>query len=145
MNNLTQGLIAGFVATVVLSALMLVKSMMGLMPELNVIAMLARMMNMGAAAGWVAHFAIGTILWGGLFAYLEPRIPGGSDWLKGTLFGIGAWLLMMILVMPMAGAGFFGANLGAMAAVMTLVLHLIFGAVLGATYGVLAARGGATA
>ncbi len=145
MNNLTQGLIAGFVATVVLSALMVLKSMMGLMPELNVIAMLAKMTGGSPIMGWVGHFAIGTILWGGLFAYLAPRIPGGSDWIKGMLFGIGAWLLMMIVVMPMAGAGFFGANLGMMAAVMTLVLHLIYGAVLGATYAALVGRSGATA
>lgn len=145
MQNLTQGLIAGFVATVVLSALMLLKAMMGLMPELNVIAMLANMTGGGPLMGWIAHFAIGTILWGGLFAYLEPRIPGGSDWIKGMAFGIAAWLLMMIVVMPMAGAGFFGANLGMMAAVATLVLHLIYGAVLGATYAALVARGGATA
>jgi hypothetical protein len=145
VNNLTQGLIAGFVATLVLSALMLLKSMMGLMPDLNVIAMLAKMTGGGPVMGWVAHFAIGTILWGGLFAYLEPRIPGGSDWIKGMVFSIGPWLLMMIAIMPMAGAGFFGAGLGIMAAVMTLVLHLIFGAVLGATYSALVARGGATA
>ena len=53
---------AGFVATVVLSALMLIKSAMGLMPELNVIKMLSSMLDGGApAVGWVAHFFIGTM------------------------------------------------------------------------------------
>lgn len=41
---------------------------------------------------------------------------------------------MMVMLMPMAGAGLFGMNLGVMAPVMTLVLHLIFGAVLGLSY-----------
>lgn len=41
---------------------------------------------------------------------------------------------MMIIVMPMAGAGLFGLNIGIMAPVATLILHLIFGAVLGYTY-----------
>ena len=50
------------------------------------------------------------------------------------MFGIGAWLLMMIAVMPMAGAGPFGLKFGPMAPVMTLVLHAIFGAVLGGVY-----------
>lgn len=136
VSNIWKGMIAGFIATVVLSALMIMKSTMGLMPELNVIAMLSKMMGTASpATGWVAHFFIGTVIWGGLFAWLDPRLPGGNHWLKGVVFGVGAWILMMIAVMPIAGAGLFGAHLGMMAPVMTLVLHVIFGAVLGAVYG----------
>jgi len=51
------------------------------------------------------------------------------------MFASGAWVLMMLIVMPLAGAGLFGIRLGLMAAVMTLVLHVIFGAVLGLGYG----------
>jgi hypothetical protein len=61
-------------------------------------------------------------------------IPGSGAVLKGVLFGIAAWLGMMIMVMPMAGAGLFGMAFGIMAPMMTLVLHIIFGAVLGAVY-----------
>jgi hypothetical protein len=75
---------------------------------------------------------IGTVLWGTQFAWLNPN--GEGHWLKGILFAVGAWFVMMIVVMPMAGAGFFGSNLGMMAPVMTLVLHVIFGLVLGAIY-----------
>jgi len=78
---------------------------------------------------------IGTVVWGGLFAWLDPILPGSSHWFKGVVFGVGAWALMMILVMPMAGAGFFGVNMGMMAPIMTLMLHAIFGAVLGGVYG----------
>jgi uncharacterized membrane protein YagU involved in acid resistance len=137
MNNIVKGFVAGFAATVVLSGLMLLKSAMGLMPQLDVIAMLSRMMGTGPTLGWLAHFMIGTIAWGGLFAVIEPRLPGGSLWVKGIVFGIGAWLVMMIAVMPMAGAGFFGMNLGMAAPVMTLMLHVIFGVVLGGAYGLL--------
>ena len=42
---------------------------------------------------------------------------------------------MMVMVMPMAGAGLFGMKMGLMAPMMTLVLHLVFGAVLGWIYG----------
>lgn len=137
MNNIGKGLIAGFLATVVLSALMLMKSAMGLMPELDVVAMLGAMMGTGPAMGWLGHFMIGTVAWGGLFGLIEPNLPGGSYWLKGIVLGVGAWLLMMVAVMPMAGAGLFGMNLGMVAPVMTLMLHVIFGAVLGSTYGAL--------
>lgn len=114
---------------------MLMKGSMGLMPELNVARMLGTMMGDGPQLGWVGHFVIGTIIWGGLFAWLDPYLPGDSHWLRGVLFGVGPWILMMVVVMPMAGAGPFGMDLGIMAPVMTLVLHLIYGAVLGAVYG----------
>jgi len=143
MNNIGKGVIAGFVATTVLSMLMLMKSAMGLMPELDVVAMLGSMTGTGPAMGWIAHFVIGSVVWGGLFAVLAPSLPGGSLWLKGIVFGIGAWLLMMVAVMPMAGAGLFGMGLGMAAPVMTLMLHVIYGAVLGGVYSALhgSARG----
>ena len=94
---------------------------------------------MPAIMGWIAHFAIGTIAWGGLFALIQDRLPGNTLWLRGVVFGIGAWLMMMIAVMPMAGAGLFGMALGIMAPMMTLILHVIFGAVLGGAFSVLGA------
>lgn len=133
--NISRAILAGFVATVVLSILMILKSMMGLMPSLNVIHMLGHMTGTGPVGGWVAHFAIGSIAWGIGFRLLFGVLPGVMPWVKGIVFAVGAWLLMMIVVMPMAGAGFFGMHLGLMAPVMTLVLHIIFGVVLGAVYG----------
>lgn len=137
MSKYMNGIKAGFVATAVLSLLMLAKGMMGLMPNLDVISMLSRIMGLPGAywTGWLAHFFIGTVVWGGLFALLVPKIPGASYAVKGMVFGAGAWLLMMLLVMPMAHAGLFGILLGMMAPIMTLMLHLIYGAVLGFAYG----------
>lgn len=140
MNNISHGIIAGFVATVVLSIMMIMKSAAGIMPELDVIHMLSGMMGASPVMGWIAHFVIGTVVWGAGFAILNASIPGGSQIAKGIAFGIGAWLLMMIAVMPMAGAGFFGLGLGIMAPIMTLVLHLVFGAVLGWVYMTLSSR-----
>lgn len=140
-KNWLKGIFAGFIATVVLSALMLMKQRMGLMPQLNPVGMLTNMAGGSTpAVGWTLHFLIGTGLWGTLFPWFDARIPDertwvGSHWIKGTLFGIGAWILMMILVMPMAGAGLFGINLGVMAPVMTLIMHVIDGLVLGGIYG----------
>jgi len=61
------------------------------------------------------------------------------------MFAVVAWLMMMIVVMPMAGAGMFGLGLGMMAPVATLVLHVLFGQVLGRVYGLLGARQTSTA
>lgn len=135
MARLGNGFLAGFAATVVLSIFMMMKDMMGMMPEMNVIAMLTKMSGASTPAmGWLMHFMIGTVVWGGLFALLQDRIPGSNTVIRGILFGIGAWVLMMVMVMPMAGAGLFGMNFGMAAPVMTLMLHMIFGATLGAVY-----------
>ncbi len=139
-NNIGKGVIAGFVATVVLSIVMLMKSAMGLMPKLDIISMLSGMMGSGPAMGWIAHFMIGSVFLGALFALFGPNLPGGSLWLKGVIFGVGAWLVMMVVVMPMAGAGVFGMNLGIAAPVMTFMLHVIYGAVLGGVYAALQNR-----
>ncbi|NOX40054.1 MAG: hypothetical protein GXP05_05945 [Alphaproteobacteria bacterium] len=107
------------------------KGMMGIVPEMDIINMLSDMMGTSAAMGWVAHFVIGTVVWGGIFALANGVIPGGSQTGKGVVLGIVAWLMMMVVVMPMAGGGFFGSNFGMIGFAMPLVLHLIFGAVLG--------------
>ncbi len=134
MNKITAGLGAGFIATVVLSAMMIAKGMMGVMPQLDVIAMLSAMMGTSAVMGWLVHFMIGTLAWGGGFAVLYGLISVGTALIKGIVFGVAAWLGMMVMVMPMVGAGLFGMNFGIMAPIMTLVLHIIFGAVLGTVF-----------
>src|SRR6516162_6219423 len=90
-GNWIKGMVAGFVATVVLSTLMLMKAMMGVMPELNPIKMIANMLGVPPAVGWSMHFMIRTVLWGTLFAWLDPTIPREGHWLKGILFAVGAW------------------------------------------------------
>jgi len=131
--NIKAGLISGLVATIALSIIMLVKTKMGVMPELNAIKMLAGMMGSSLIMGWIAHFMIGTFVWGILFAMLVNKLPGGVI-ISAILFSIGAWLMMMVGPMPMAGAGLFGMNLGMMAPVATLMLHIIWGVVLGLVY-----------
>jgi uncharacterized protein DUF6789 len=133
MNNNLRGIIAGLAATVVLSVLMLIKGMMGMMPDLNVIAMLAGQMGGSMMMGWVAHFVIGAVLYGLAVANLGS-VLGASDLVRGIVLGVIGWLIMMVALMPMVGAGLFAMNMGMMAAVATLVLHLIFGIVLGYTY-----------
>ncbi len=91
------------------------------------------------AIGWAVHFVIGVVGYGILFALLDPRLPGSTHAVRRIVLGTIGWFLMM--VMPMAGAGFFALNLGIMAPVMTLVLHIVFGVVLGWTYGRLRHRG----
>lgn len=144
MSRYIQSMAAAFIATVVLSLLMLVKGTMGVMPTLNPIIMLSGMAHasMGMptipVVGWLAHFVLGTVVWGMVFVLLYNRLPGKNALLKGLSFSVPVWLLMMLFPLPMVGAGLFGLKIGMMAPVLTLVMHLIWGAVLGYTYGRLA-------
>jgi Family of unknown function (DUF6789) len=137
MNKWIKGMLAGLVATVVLSALMVMKGKMGLMPDVNVIAMLAGKMGGSIIMGWAAHFMIGTVGYGLAYALLFSELPFGNHITRGIAMGITGWLVMMVVVMPMMGAGMFGLSLpsGMMVPVATLMLHIVFGAVLGYVYG----------
>lgn len=147
MRPVVKGMAAGFVATAVLSVLMLLKAAAGVMPELNAIDMLARIADdlVGAPplpiTGWVTHFLIGTVFWGGLFAVVWPRWPGNGAAVQGIIFSTMPWLAMMTAAMPMDGAGLFGTNIGPGAPALTLFLHVVFGAVLGAVFGELIRSG----
>lgn len=138
--TLKNGFVAGFAGSAVLAVVFVMKSAMGIMPQMDIIMMLSAMMGMGAVMGWIAHFAIGTLAWGGLFALANAQIPGGSQIGKGIVLGLAAWGVMMVMVMPMAGGGMFGLRFGMMGAAMPLILHIIFGAVLGYVYSVLGQR-----
>jgi len=109
--------------------------MMGVMPDLDVIAMIAGMMGAGALMGWIAHFMIGAI-YGLVFTQVAGHGGMGGTVARGVGLGIAGWLVMMIVLMPMTGGGVFGMAMpsGMMVPVATLMLHVIFGAVLGFSF-----------
>ncbi len=55
--------------------------------------------------------------------------------MRGIAIGVVGSLIMMVMLMPMVGAGLFGLHRDGMAPAMTPILHLILGAVLGSVYG----------
>lgn len=98
---MARGILAGLFATTGLSVLMLIERMIGLVPAIDVIAMLGsmpqHMMGMGGeAVGWALHFMIGAVIFGALFARLNDTLPGNSQIKKGVVFSVIAWLVMMV-------------------------------------------------
>ena len=137
MSNSMKGLIGGLVATLVLSLVIVFKTSLNIVPELSLIQLLTRIGNLSVVQAWMDHFIIGVVVWGLLFGVADSMVEKGSHVLKGIVFGVFAWLVMMVVFMPVVSAGLFGAKLGVMASVVTLFYHLVYGAVLGATYGLL--------
>jgi uncharacterized protein DUF6789 len=141
-NRLLNGLVAGFTATFVISILMFLQSWALLFPQVNVIEAFVKAgtISLGAPLtpwiGWVEQFFIGTVLWGILYAAVEPVLPGQA-WLRGILFSLGPWLLMMLLLMPAVDTGLFGIDLGIEAPLTALVLQVVYGIVLGLVFAIL--------
>jgi hypothetical protein len=139
MSEWKNGLLAGLAATIVASVLMVGISAIGLTPGVDAIEMLRHLgathfgLPDSSVAAWIGHLAIGVSL-GLVFASSYETWPGAPA-MKGAVFAIMIWLLMMSMFMPMVGAGFFGTNIGVVAPVATLVLNLIFGVVLGVVFG----------
>jgi uncharacterized protein DUF6789 len=137
MSNSLRGMLAGLIATLVLSGILVLKSNMDLWPEVNIIRLLINLGSIQLVAAWMDHFIVGVVVWGLMFAGFDSMWESRAYWLKGLIFGVFAWLLMMVLFMPLAKAGWFGTRIGPNAAFVTLGMHLIYGLVLGVSYGLL--------
>jgi len=137
MSNSLRGMLAGFVATLVLSGILILKSQLGLWPELNIIRLLTNLGSIQTVAAWMDHFIVGVVVWGLMFGAFDTMWENNAYWLKGLIFGVFAWLVMMVLFMPLAKAGLFGTRIGPSAALVSLGMHLIYGLVLGVVYGLL--------
>src|SRR5215204_1976975 len=137
MSDALKGVIAGFIATLVLSALMILNSAIGLMPQIDFVRLLTTLGTLTTASSWMDQFIVGVVVWGLLFAAIDATTTRSAFWMKGMIFGVFAWLMMMVTFMPLAGAGFFGARIGITAVLGLLFLHLVYGVVLGVIYGLL--------
>ena len=138
MRGIIRGFGAGLAGTVVLSLAMLCKMNAGVLPKFNIIPAIAHIFGADPVYGWLGNFAIGVLIWGGLFSLVYDRLPpvGGPG--RGLIFGIGAWVAMMVIFMPVAGYGFLALGLGAATAVnlvlALLILHMVYGFVMGSVY-----------
>ena len=122
-DRIGNGIVAGFVATLILSALheplTLVTEAVGVRTPV---------------AGLLFHFFVGTLLWGGAFGFMHDFLPG-SSWLRGVIFSAAAALVVFVAIAPFSGAGLFCLKLGVYAPLIVLAFHLAYGAILGAIYG----------
>jgi len=134
-GSIGRGILAGLTATVAVSLLILLQQALRFMPDVNLVMTLARALgHRSAMAGWTAHLAIGVLAWGTLFAWFDRHVSF-PHWVNGLLFGSVVWLGVMLVIMPAAGQGLFGARLAFGAPTVALFLHWVYGAVLGGVYG----------
>ena len=134
--NLKKAVLGGVAGTIVMTMMaMFVAPMMAGMP-MDIAALLAGMLGMSWAVGMVGHLMMGIIVFPLIYVYVVyDRVPG-SPLVRGLILGVGLWVAAVVVVMPMAGAGFLMGNIGGMMAVVaSLMAHLVYGGMLGAIAG----------
>jgi len=133
MNNLfLKTVVAGIIATLVMTLMMMLSAQMG-MPKMEPPKMLATTMGTSVALGWVMHFMIG-IIFALMYTYLirDWLRKISAVWAKGAVFGIIAFVIAqigMFIMMQMFPA--MPEMSGSMALMMigSIVGHVVFGIV----------------
>lgn len=147
MSRVQKGLIAGLAATIAVSLLEVANLMFGPW-AVSFPRLLSVMLQMPdtIAVGWIAHFVVGTLVLGPLFAIACPKLPTDTPETKGILFAVVAFVLMGLTVAPLAGmvgerpVGVFFMLAGFNTFAWMIATHAVYGIVLGNVYGRLVER-----
>ena len=129
-SKIAQSVIAGLVATAVMTGFIFLAPMMGL-PKMNPAEMLSGMMGVPLMVGYLMHCMIG-IIFAAAYVYLfNPKVRIQSKLLKGSLFGFAVFIFAQVMIfiigklmtMPMAEDNMMLIMLG------SLIGHLVYGIV----------------
>ena len=133
MNRIRPGLLAGFIGVAISTLTNVFLRAVGLFPEVMDLKYMAEVVIDPAREpipafllGIVIHLVLGTAI--GVIYYLLIKSPSVRI---GVLFMIGNWLMMMIILFPIAHRGFFGLAQGAIMPIATLALNLEYGVIIG--------------
>ncbi len=133
-NKLVRSVLAGVVATAVMTVVGIMAPYMGL-PKMNPAEMLSGMLGVSAAVGWMMHFIIGIIFAAIYVFFFNPLVHIHSRAGKGLLYGFIVFvfaqgmMFLMSKIMP-APSGPMEGNMLLMM-VGSLIGHLVFGLVVG--------------
>ena len=132
VGDLKKGALAGLIATIPVALLAVVKQVLDLIPQLNLIGILTALTNIPwSGAGWVALFVVGALLGMG-FASLDSHVSDTTtvgEMIRGAFYGFLLAVILMLILIPLYGrAGTLGFALG------VLGTCIVFGAVMGIAY-----------
>ncbi len=132
-RNAVMGGIAATLA-MTLMAIYVAPIMTGM--PMDIAALIAGMLAVGWGVGMGIHLMMGVVLFPLAYVFVVYARLHGPPLLRGLIWGVMLWVAAVVVVMPMAGAGFLMANIGGMMAVMaSLIAHLVYGGLLGAIAG----------
>lgn len=96
-KRLSKSLIAGILATGVMSLVLLIIPMMGL-PKLSPPEMLAVMLGVSVSTGWSIHFIIGIIFTLSYTFFFESKVKIDNIYFKGIAFGLSVFIFAQIVL-----------------------------------------------
>ena len=129
---LLRAVIGGAVGTALMTTMMHVVAPLMLGTSMDIADLLGWMTGGSWLAGMTVHFVNGALIFPALYSWVALDVLPGSPAVRGIVWGAVLWLVAQILVMPIAGAGLFSANIGgAAAAGASLMGHVVYGASLG--------------
>ena len=129
-SKIAQTIIAGLVATAVMTGVGLMTPYMGL-PKMNPAEMLSGMMGVPLMVGYLMHCMIGVIFAASYVYLFNPKVHIQSKLLKGVLFGLAVFVFAQVMMfimgklmpMPMMQGDKMLMMLG------SLIGHLVYGIV----------------
>jgi len=148
--NVYRSVVAGFIATAAMTALMYMAPLMGV-PKMDIATMLGTMFStnpsVAFAIGIVMHFMLGSVLLAIPYFYLIEFKFRDTPLLGGAVWGFLLWGVANLMVMPMMGfvhplvrsgampaPGLLMLQLGILAPIGSLMGHLLYGVVLAKAY-----------
>lgn len=141
-----RAIFASAIATAIITLLIYGNEQTGFLPELSFLDDLATFnerigLPTTPQAVWTVHAIIGVVLYGVVYAVIQPILPGSAA-SEGLWFGFITWLLMMVVFMPLTGRELFAQDLGTVFIGATFALHLLYGLVIGVSYDAMSASDG---
>jgi hypothetical protein len=129
-------LVASLTATAVMSVFMLLAQFV-VLPTIDQTALLGTMFGGNKIAGWVVHFAIGTLMALPYVYFFNRWIPAENRYLRGTLYGIIVFVFSEIVfnIMNLKGwLNYYDQRNMALMVLGNAVIYMIYGTVLGAFF-----------
>lgn len=126
------GTLAGLMTVSITTVLNLLSRAVGILPDSMDLRQMAAFIDplefptLALIAGIAVHVIAGG-LYGLIYGALVKRFSAKS----GVSFMLALWLVMMLILFPMTGRGWFGIHEGWGLPVATLILHTVFGVLLG--------------
>jgi hypothetical protein len=142
LKQILSSLFAGFIASLVHISLMEIKHRLGVLPSFEPQVYFQEILSpllsqSGSSPIWQYLPDInGGLLLGFLFGRLFIYLPGSHFTSKGVIFGLGAWLLLGVVVFPLSGLGVFayGAGLSYLPAFLMLMMLMAYSVTMSFVY-----------
>jgi len=135
-RRIKTGIIWGLLGTLAMTVIMLIGKATGLapMPRPIPLAIAAAILGKVSKPVLILFALITHFGYGAFWAVAAARVRWPLGIKAGLALGVGLWLLMQVVVLPLLGWGVFGMKVTGFPpkiAIATLVLHLVYGLVVG--------------